>query len=262
MHRLIALEGATNVRDLGGYETACGRRVRWRRLFRADGLHGLTPADHGALEALGIEEALDLRYGPERAGEPPCLPDSVASVHVGLPDKPAASLLETLDVGGVPSADAARAWLAESYAGYPEKYAPACRAILRRLAAEGAPPLLFHCTAGKDRTGFAAAVVLEALGVPRARPSWKTTCSPIATGTEADASPRACPAKSMNRCSRRGRNIWPHHGRRSTESHGGLEGWLGRCSGLRCGGPGTAQKRRCWSRECDHIENILDLSHF
>ena len=168
MHRLIPLQGATNVRDLGGYETACGHRVRWRRLFRADGLHGLTPADHGALEALGIEEALDLRYGPERAGEPACLPESVASVHVGLPDKPAASLLETLDVGGVPSAEAARAWLRESYAGYPEKYAPACKAILRRLAAEGAPPLLFHCTAGKDRTGFAAAVMLEALGVPRA----------------------------------------------------------------------------------------------
>ena len=168
MHRLIALEGATNVRDLGGYETACGRRIRWRRLFRADGLHRLTPADRGALAALGIAEALDLRYGPERAGEPACLPESVASVHIGLADKPAASLLETLDVGCVPSAEAARAWLTESYAGYPEKYAPACRAILKRLAAEGARPLLFHCTAGKDRTGFAAAVVLEALGVPRA----------------------------------------------------------------------------------------------
>ena len=168
MHRLIALEGATNFRDLGGYEAACGRRVRWRRLFRADGLHALTPGDRGTLEALGIEEALDLRYGPERAAEPASLPESVASVHVGLADKPANSLLETLNVGGVPSAEAARRWLTASYAGYPGKYAPACGAILRRLAAEGAPPVLFHCTAGKDRTGFAAAVVLEALGVPRA----------------------------------------------------------------------------------------------
>ena len=168
MHRLIALEGATNFRDLGGYAARDGRRVRWRRLFRADGLHALTPSDRGTLQALGIEEALDLRYGPERAGEPARLPESVASVHIGLADKPAKSLLETLNLGGVPSAEAARAWLRESYAGYPEKYAPACRAILTRLAAEGAPPLLFHCTAGKDRTGFAASVVLEALGVPRA----------------------------------------------------------------------------------------------
>ncbi len=167
MHRVIALEGATNVRDLGGYETVCGRRVRWRRMFRADGLHRLTPGDHRTLAALGIDTALDLRYGPERAGEPACLPASIPSVHIGLADKPAASLLETLDVGGVPSAAAAAAWLARSYTGYPEKYAPACGVVLRRLCAEDAQPLLFHCTAGKDRTGFTAAVVLEALGVPR-----------------------------------------------------------------------------------------------
>lgn len=167
MHRLIALEGATNFRDLGGYEALDGRRVRWRRLFRADGLHRLTPGDGGTLAALGLEEALDLRYGPERAGEPALLPESIASVHIGLADAPSNSLLETMHAGGVPSAEAAWTRLRDSYARYPEKYAPACGAILRRLIAGDAPPLLFHCTAGKDRTGFAAAVVLEALGVPR-----------------------------------------------------------------------------------------------
>ena len=167
MHRLIALEGATNFRDLGGYEAPGGRRVRWRRLFRSDGLHRLTPADRSTLAALDIEEALDLRYGPERAGEPARLPDTVASVHIGLAEAPGASLLETLDLGGVSSAEAARKWLRRSYAGYPDAYAPACRAILGRLIAADAPPLLFHCTAGKDRTGFAAAVLLEALGVSR-----------------------------------------------------------------------------------------------
>ncbi len=167
MHRLIALEGATNFRDLGGYEALDGRRVRWRRLFRADGLHRLTSGDGGTLAALGLEEALDLRYGPERAGEPARLPESVASVHIGLPDQPANSLLETMHAGGVSSAEAAWTRLRDSYARYPEKYACACGVILRRLIAEDAPPLLFHCTAGKDRTGFAAAVVLEALGVPR-----------------------------------------------------------------------------------------------
>ncbi len=167
MSRLLALDGATNFRDLGGYETACGRRVRRGRLFRSDGLHRLSRADHEALTALGVKEALDLRYGPERAGEPACLPATVASVHIGLAEAPGASLLETLNLGGVTSAEAAQQWLTESYAGYPNVYAPACGAILARLVAEAAPPLLFHCTAGKDRTGFAAAVVLEALGVPR-----------------------------------------------------------------------------------------------
>ena len=167
MHRLISLEGATNVRDLGGYEAVDGRRVRWRRLFRADGLHRLTSGDGEALAALGLGEALDLRYGPERAGEPACLPEGIASVHIGLAEAPGASLLETLNLGGVTSSQAAMAWLTASYAGYPGVYAPACGAILRRLIATGAPPLLFHCTAGKDRTGFAAAIVLEALGVSR-----------------------------------------------------------------------------------------------
>ena len=167
MSRLLTLEGATNFRDLGGYETACGQRVCRGRLFRSDGLHRLSRADGKVLAALGIEEALDLRYGPERAGEPARLPAAVASVHIGLAGAPGASLLETLNLGGVTSAKAAKRWLTASYADYPRLYAPACRAILGRLIAEEAPPLLFHCTAGKDRTGFAAAVVLEALGVPR-----------------------------------------------------------------------------------------------
>ena len=90
MHRLIALEGATNFRDLGGYEALDGRRVRWRRLFRADGLHRLTPGDGGALAALGLEEALDLRYGPERAGEPARLPAARSQACISaLPRPPA-----------------------------------------------------------------------------------------------------------------------------------------------------------------------------
>ncbi len=168
MQRAIALEGANNVRDLGGYETRDGRRVRWRRLFRADGLHRLTEEDGRRLAALGVEAALDLRYGPERAAEPARLPASVASVHIGLAEPPGASLLETMEMGGVASARTAAAWLTRSYADYPARYARACGTILRRLAEADAPALLFHCTAGKDRTGFASAVVLETLGVPRA----------------------------------------------------------------------------------------------
>ncbi len=234
MHRVIALEGATNFRDVGGYEGLDGRRVRWRRLFRADGLHALTAADRRALEALGIEEALDMRYGPERAGEPARLPGSVASVHIGLPDKPAASLLETLDVGGVPSAEAAMAWMKESYAGYPDKYAPACRAILHRLAAEGAPPLLFHCTAGKDRTGFAAAIVLEALGVPRAtimEDYLLTNRHWDRAGREPEGLPREIYEPVFSAREEYLSASWATLDR----DHGGLEGWLDSAVGFGAG---------------------------
>ncbi|MCY3672273.1 MAG: tyrosine-protein phosphatase [Alphaproteobacteria bacterium] len=231
MHRLIALEGATNFRDLGGYEARDGRRVRWRRLFRADGLHRLTPGDGGALAALGLEEALDLRYGPERAGEPALLPAAVASVHIGLAAAPGASLLETMNLGGVSSAAVAKDWLTRSYAGYPEKYAPACGAILRRLVAEDAPPLLFHCTAGKDRTGFAAAVVLEALGVPR------TTIMEdyLLTNRHWDRGgrePQGLPREIYEPVFSAREEYLAASWATLDKEHGGLEGWLDRAVGF------------------------------
>ena len=231
MHRPIALEGATNFRDLGGYEALDGRRVRWRRLFRADGLHRLTPGDGATLAALGVEEALDLRYGPERAGEPARLPDSVASVHIGLADAPANSLLETLNAGGVPSAEAAWTRLRDSYARYPEKYAPACGAILRRLIAKDAPPLLFHCTAGKDRTGFAAAVALEALGVPRTtimEDYLLTNRHWDRGGREPEGLPRELYEPVFSAREEYLSASWATLDR----EHGGLEGWLDRAVGF------------------------------
>ena len=231
MHRPIALEGATNFRDLGGYEALDGRRVRWRRLFRADGLHALTAADRAVLEALGVEEALDLRYGPERAGEPARLPDSIASVHIGLADAPANSLLETMRAGGVPSAEAAWTRLRDSYARYPDKYAPACGAILRRLIAKGAPPLLFHCTAGKDRTGFAAAVALEALGVPRTtimEDYLLTNRHWDRGGREPEGLPRELYEPVFSAREEYLSASWATLDR----EHGGLEGWLDRAVGF------------------------------
>ena len=166
MERVIALEGATNVRDLGGYRTRDGRIVRWRRLFRADGLHRLTGNDHRILTELGIAAAYDLRYGPERAGEPARLPAEIRSVHIGLADRPEASFLDSLGLGGVPTVENAADYLLGAYDRYPELYADACRTLLEHLSEPGNGPCLFHCTAGKDRTGFAAALILSALGVP------------------------------------------------------------------------------------------------
>ena len=247
MHRLIALEGATNFRDLGGYEALDGRRVRWRRLFRADGLHRLTPGDGGVLAALGLEEALDMRYGPERAGEPALLPDSVASVHIGLAAAPGASLLETMNLGGVSSAAVAKDWLTRSYAGYPEKYAPACGAILRRLVAEDAPPLLFHCTAGKDRTGFAAAVVLEALGVPRDHDHGGLSAHQPPLGPRQPRTRR--PAARNLRAGVLGAGGIPRRlrGPRWTGTMAGWKaGWTARSASAPKSGCGSG--RRCWSR--------------
>ena len=87
LDRRIPLEGAVNFRDLGGYPAAGGRRIRWRTLFRADGLSRLTPADRTVIRQLGVATVIDLRttYELER-GRFPVEEIPVGFHHVPLLD--------------------------------------------------------------------------------------------------------------------------------------------------------------------------------
>jgi len=157
--RFVALEGCFNFRDLGGRPTQDGRRVRSGRLFRSDALHHMTPGDVARVrDAIGVRTVVDLRSGVEREAEAPaalCEPP-VALHHVPLFDR-----------GGHGSGASARLTLGQLYA-LMMQFArdPIARAV-EILAASDAPAL-FHCAAGKDRTGVLAAVVLGALEVPDA----------------------------------------------------------------------------------------------
>lgn len=166
MERRIVLEGSTNFRDLGGYETEAGDRVRWRTVFRSDTLSALTDADVEAVCGLGVNTAIDLRYGDERQREPSRFlgHELIQVLELGLAERPSASFLDSFE----PSPDAAesaRTYLTENYRNYPFLYADAYRELFRRLA--NGERVVVHCTAGKDRAGTAAALVLSALGVPR-----------------------------------------------------------------------------------------------
>jgi len=166
MERRIELEGITNFRDLGGYETESGGTVKWRTIFRSDTLSSLTDADMATVCGLGLNTAIDLRYADERQREPSRFleHDQVEVLGLGLDERPTASFLDSFE----PSADAAESaytYLKENYGNYPFLYAHAYREMFRRLA-EG-EKVVVHCTAGKDRAGTAAAMVLMALGVPR-----------------------------------------------------------------------------------------------
>jgi protein-tyrosine phosphatase len=160
------LEGATNFRDLGGYAGAGGRPVRWRRLFRSDHLGALTAADLAALAPLGISAAIDFRGAGERAAALYELPG--AALHALAIEPTVVQRLHDVEGAGRPpnAVDAAalmrdlyRRLAVESTDRYGEFFE-------RLLSAQG--PVVFHCTAGKDRTGFAAALLLLALGVDRA----------------------------------------------------------------------------------------------
>ena len=166
MERRIELQGVSNFRDLGGYRTDAGRMVKWRLMFRSDTLASLTDDDMATVCDLGVTTACDLRYGEERQEEPSRFRghDRVEVLELGLPTRPGDEFLDSLKVE-VERGEAARRYLLENYRQYPIRYADAYRAICRRLI--DGHRVVIHCTAGKDRAGTAAAMLLSALGVPR-----------------------------------------------------------------------------------------------
>jgi protein-tyrosine phosphatase len=161
--RHLSLQGASNFRDLGGYPTTDGRTTRWRHIFRSNHLGQLTAADIEIVRALGVRSAFDFRGVEERAAGV-CVVDEIA-VH-SLPIEPTvvAALRAELERGTL-TAPVALEIMRESYRNYVRHNTHSFRALFGHLLQDRAP-LVIHCTAGKDRTGFASALILHALGVP------------------------------------------------------------------------------------------------
>ena len=163
MERIIPLEGGLNFRDLGGYETRDGRRVRWRSLFRSGVMSRLTATDQSCLHSFGIRALCDLRTRRERereivrwAGE------NVMRLEWDYEPRH----LSVRSAASAPgfSAESAYSAMVEFYRALPTRFAPQHRELFAQLAA-GTLPLVFGCSAGKDRTGMAAALILASLGV-------------------------------------------------------------------------------------------------
>ena len=161
--RHFNLVGASNFRDLGGYPGQDGRMVRWRQIFRSNHLGHLTEADIGVLRGLGLKNAFDFRGSEERAAAI-CAIEEIA-VH-SLPIEPTvvAGLRARLAGGGLLSSADGREAMRDSYRNYVQHNTPRFRSLFAHLLEDPAP-LVVHCTAGKDRTGFACALILHALGV-------------------------------------------------------------------------------------------------
>ena len=160
---VVPLEGASNLRDLGGYRTADGQVVRRGLLFRSAALARLTEADLAVVASLGLRTICDFR-GVEESGRACTLVRDVRIVKLPIEPTVGAGLRDILATKEA-TGEALHAVLERAYAAY----ALSSTAQYRRLfdlALEGGLPLLFHCSAGKDRTGFGAAVMLTALGVP------------------------------------------------------------------------------------------------
>lgn len=166
--RCLPLQGAVNFRDLGGYRTADGQRLKTGLVFRSDHLSRLTADDHELLSRLRFKVVCDFRTINEQRMAPDRLPLDGSIRLLSLPVQAAgfdpATVMDRLRVGDA-------AWLRldffiELYQRYVDDCGPAWGEALRLIASPGNLPLVFHCTGGKDRTGICAALLLLALGVP------------------------------------------------------------------------------------------------
>ncbi len=161
--RHLALQGASNFRDLGGYKTVDGRTTRWRHIFRSNHLGQLTAADVEIVRALGVRSAFDFR-GVEERTSGVCVVNEI-TVH-SLPIEPTVVVALRAELaGGTLTAAVALELMRESYRNYVRHNTHSFRMLFGHLLEDRAP-LVIHCTAGKDRTGFASALILHALGVP------------------------------------------------------------------------------------------------
>ncbi len=162
--RHLNLAGASNFRDLGGYTARDGRAVRWRQIFRSNHLGHLTEADIEVLRGLGVRRAFDFRGTEERVAAMCCFEE--IAVH-SLPVEPTvvAALRARLATGVALSSTDALDVMRDSYRNYVRQNTPSFRTLFAHLVGDHAP-LVIHCTAGKDRTGFACALILHALDVP------------------------------------------------------------------------------------------------
>ena len=163
--RILPLQGATNFRDLGGYLGRDGRPVRWRRLFRSDHLGGLTDADKAVLAKLGLATAFDFRGVEERAAASYELP-GVVQHSLAIEPTVTQRMQELAGEGQRITAPVVSGLMKDLYRGLVNDQAHRFAELFEHLLHADAP-VVVHCTAGKDRTGFAAALLLLALGVPR-----------------------------------------------------------------------------------------------
>ncbi len=150
--RHLPLPGTRNLRDVGGYPAAGGRRTRWRTLLRTDALDQLPPASQEALLDLGLRQVVDLRW-PHELDEAPSVFSTTDRLRYSsiplLEDEPASEL-----------------GLAGIYRLMLDARGPQLAAVVRALIEPDGLPAVIGCAAGKDRTGVTIAVILSAVGVP------------------------------------------------------------------------------------------------
>lgn len=164
-YRLLPMDGAHNTRELGGYKTADGLSVKWGMLFRSDKLSDISKTDQAYLQNLGIKKIIDFRSKEEKAEDPDIIPKGISYIEMPISvDGAMRSKIEAVLKGETNKE--VKSFLIDANKEFVSDYVEVYENFLRGLI-DDEGPILFHCTAGKDRAGFAAAITLIALGVSK-----------------------------------------------------------------------------------------------
>lgn len=165
--RFLAIEGGRNFRDAGGYRTADGRTVRWDTLYRSGSLGNLTSDGMARISQLGVGAIIDLRTTDERSRD---MTNFLSAADLGYWTRDygfsRAALADISSSLADLTGEGAREMMTQVYRDLPKAQAPSYRELFARLSDDAQEPVVVNCTAGKDRTGLAVALVLTALGVP------------------------------------------------------------------------------------------------
>ncbi len=172
--RRLGMQGTPNFRDFGGYTTADGRQLKWGYLFRSGQLSTLSDRDIALLQELQLDLVCDFRRTEEQAGDPSRLPRARQPRVVSLPIVPGsnARFFEEADSEMDGGPRAMFDFMLEINRDFAHTQTDTYARMFNEILAIDDARFLVHCAAGKDRTGFAAALILLALGVPRETVMW------------------------------------------------------------------------------------------
>ncbi len=167
--RLLDFSGVKNFRDLGGYRTVDGRSIQWKRLYRSGHLNNLTGYDLKRLASLDLDRIIDLRTKQEMDEQPDALPAGTNIFMVAIPllDRSIQALSDSIQTflqDDLRLIDPVQ-FLINANIELAVHHAFQMRRFFQELLSADGRPVLFHCSIGKDRTGYVAAILLRILGV-------------------------------------------------------------------------------------------------
>ncbi len=166
--RLLKIPGVSNYRDLGGYIAMDGRTVKWGQLYRSGHLAALTPRGLNQITKLDLFTTIDFRSAYEAQRHPDRVPEDVRAIHLPVMDQAnremSQEIRERIKNNRIEGFSPDHL-ITKAYRQFPVEFTPAFKTFIHAVLDAKGKPVLWHCTAGKDRTGYATAILLRLLGV-------------------------------------------------------------------------------------------------